>query len=249
MGSRFFLLTLFPPLSLDAPPEMSFHEADFFLRQNLSNREMATIYQLYALYDLENIRSFFLDLPMTAPGAIPHDDLRDHLENDECPLPMLERFFATYPTLEEKKNHVHRLMREFFTAAPAYVHGFVKKYFRIEHGSRVLMAYLRARASRREYTVNPEELGFDPSDGKNWPEFFAPLLSLWQARHESPLDLEDGYARWKFAAVGSLCAGSPPFSIDHILAYLIQLRLVESRRELKVPADQNIVERISKAVQ
>ncbi len=249
MGSRYFLIPFLPPLSIEALPEMSLGEVEFFLQQNLSTHEMATVHQLYAIYDLENIRSFFLDLPMAAIGSIPSEDLREMLENDECPLPMLAPFFARHPSLEERKRHAHELVQQFFTALPPFLPAFVRQYFWVEHTSRQLMAYLRAKALGKTYDINGEELGFDPSNAQHWPALFTPLLSLWQPHHRSPLTIEHGYAKWKFDTIGALCADSPPLSLNILLAYLLQLRLVESRRALKSPVHQNIVERISKAVQ
>jgi hypothetical protein len=249
MGSRYFLIPFLPPLSMDAHPELSLHEIEFFLSLNLSRREMIVVEQLYTLYDIENIRSFLLNLPMTAVGNISKEDLHEMLENDECPLSSLEPFFALYQTLEERKDHVHELLRLFLKAAHPSLSQCVQKYFQIENISRCLMAYLRANALGRTFEVDAEELGFDPTDTKSWPEAFTPLISIWQARHQSPLDLENAFSTWKFDVIGNLRAHIPPFSLDYILSYLLQLRLVESRRELKNPAHQNTLERIAKAVQ
>jgi hypothetical protein len=249
MGSRYFIIAFLPPLSFDSPPELSSHEVEFFLRLNLSRHEMKTVDQLHTLYDLENIRSLLMDLPLTATGNIPHDDLREMMENDECPLHGLETFFVLYPTLEKRKEHVHELIQFFFRASSSSPSRCVLQYFWIENVSRCLMAHLRATALGKTFDIDAEEIGFDPNDTKSWPELFAPLASLWATCHHSPLDLEEAFSRWKFNVIGTLCANSPPFSIDYVLTYLLQLRLVESRREIKNPAHQNILERIAKAVQ
>jgi hypothetical protein len=240
MGSRYFFITFLPSLSFDAVPELSLHEVEFFLRLNLSHGETKVVEQLYSLYDLENIRSFFMDLPMTAVANIPHDDLREMLENDECPIPALEPFFSEYHTLEQRKLHVQELIRVFFKAPSSSLPPFVRKYFWIEHISRCLMAHLRAKALGKTFEIDAEELGFDIHDTKSWPDLYVPLLSMWQSRQESPLDLEQSFSKWKFDTIAALTSEMVPFSFDSILAYLLQLRLVESRRELKTLAHQNI---------
>jgi hypothetical protein len=239
MGSRYFIIPFLPQLSFDATPELSLHEVEFFLHLNLSRHEMEAVWQLNTLVDVENVRSFLMDRPLTAAGNIPHEELREKLENDECPLPSLLPFFTLYPTLEERKQHVHELIRFFFKSAPSSLPHCIQQYFWIENISRWLMAYLRAKALGQSYDVDPEELGLDPADAKTWPEIFAPLSSMWTAQHQSPLDLEEAFSRWKFDVIGSLSANSPPFSLDCLLTYLLQLRLVESRRELQNPAHQN----------
>lgn len=247
MGSRYFFISFLPDLSFDASPELSLHEIEFYLRLNLSSREMHAVNQLYTLYDLENIRLFLMDLPMGREGTIPHNDIREALENDECPLPCVQPFFTLYPTLEERKKHVRELYQRFFKQDPSSLQPFVRKYFWLEHISRILFAHLRAASLGKSFE-STEEIGFDINDVKSWPECFLPLLSLWQSRHKSPSDLENGISRWKFETIGSFTNESPPFSLEYILAYLLQLRLLESRRELNNP-NPNILERFAKAVQ
>ena len=249
MGSRFFLIPFLPPLSFDVPAEMPLHEVEFFVQLNLSAHEKNTLDHLYALYDLENIRSFLADLPMTAPGCIPHDILREQLENDECSVPGTEEFFALYTTQEERAANAHHLLRLFFKNCPKNLPPFVQQYFRIEDLSRHIMAFLRASEAKKEYAIDPEEIGFDVCDISTWPEIFVPLHDIWHSRHQHTNEIEDAVSRWKFNVINTLTANSGPFSMDRILAYILQLRIVEGRREIKSTTHLNVLERIVKAMQ
>jgi len=249
MGSRYFLTAFLPALAFDAPPELSLAEVEFFLKLNLNHHEMGIVHQLYHLFDLENVRSFLMSIPMTAKGAIPHDALREMLENDECPLSALQAFFTLFPTIEERRAHVHELTRFFFKKIPPSLPPFVRRYFWIENISRCLMARIRAKTLGKSFELDSEECGFDPDDPQNWPEIFQPLHTLWSAGARSALDVEEAFSKWKFDTIGSLTADSAPFSLDYVLSYLLQLRLVESRRDIKNPSHQNTLERIAKAVQ
>ena len=248
MASRFFLVPFLPSLSFDAPPELSLHELGFFLRLNLSAAEMETVHQLYMLYDLENIRAFLAGLPMTAIGKFPHDDLRDQLENEECSIPGVPEFFAQYKTPAERAANAHLLPRYFFTHTSSDLPTFIREYFQFEHLGRLLMASLRAEALGRVFEVEPEEVGFDIHDQKAWPEVFAPLVTIWHTRHHNPKELEEAVSEWKFRILGSLIEDCDPFSLNRVLAYILQLRILESRREMKTANHIPTLERIVEAV-
>ena len=244
MSSRFFLVPFLPGLAFDAQPELSLDDLDFFLQLNLSSSEMAAVNQLYSLVNLENVRSFFTGLPMASLGTIPHEELREQLENEECSLPGVFEFVTQYKTPEERAEHARLLPRYFFANIPLKLPSFVSAYFQFEHTTRLLTASLRAEALGRPF----EEVDFDIHDQKAWPELFSPLLSMWQARHTDPKELEEAFSAWKFQALGSLIVDSAPFSLDHVLAYLLQLRLLEERREMKTASHVSTLERIVEAV-
>ena len=234
MGSRFFLITLLPELSFDTARHMSLEEVWWFLRLNVSSHDMNIVDRLRALDDLENIRSYLTGQPMTAIGRIPHDLLQEQLENDECPLPELEEFFRLYPTTKERAANAHMLRRYFFKNQPSNLPPFVKQYFQIEDISRHLMAFLRAEGVGKSYRMDPEGIGFDIQETKSWPEAFLPLLDIWASHRRNAKGLEQAVAYWKFTLIETLAAHSPPFSLDHVLVYLLQLRIVE-RFNLFVP--------------
>ena len=248
MASRFFLVPFLPSLTFDAQPEISLHELEFFLRLNLSATEMETVHQLYMLYDLENIRAFFAGLPMTAIGKNSHEDLRDQLENEECSIPGVPEFFAEYKTPAERAANAHLLPRYFFTHTSSDLPSFIREYFQFEHLGRLLMAHLRAEALGKVFEVEPEEVGFDIHDQKAWPEVFAPLVTIWHTRHHNPKELEEAVSEWKFQILGSLIEDCPPFSLNRVLAYILQLRILESRREMKTANHIPTLERIVEAV-
>ena len=246
MASRFFLIPFLPSLAFDEQPELCLHELEFFLQLNLSSAQMDSVSQLYALYDLQNVRSFFTGTPMTAIGKIPHDELRDQLENEECSISGVPEFFAQYKTPAEREANAHLLTRFFFEHTSPKLPPFLRNYFRLEHISRLLMASLRAEALGRPFEV--EDIGFDIRDPKAWPEALAPLISIWQTHHSDPKELEEAVSSWKFQALSSLLVNCSPFSLDHVLVYILQLRILESRHEMKTGNHASMLERIVEAV-
>lgn len=248
MGSRFFLVPFLPPLVFDEQPELSLYEVDFFLRLNLSANELSIVHQLQAHVDLNNVRHFFMGQPMTVVGHIPHDLLREQLENNECTLPGVPEFCALYQSPEDRATHSHELTRLFLENIPKDWPKFIQNHFRIEHMSRHLMAYLRATATGEPYPISHEELGFDVTDHNTWPEPFSQLFTMWNSRHDHPRELDTAISAWKFETAGCSIADSAPFSLDQVLAYLIQLRILEARREMNDPIHTKTLERIVEAV-
>lgn len=248
MASRFFLVPFLPPLAFDVQPELSLHEVEFFLRLNLSATEMADVNHLYTLYDLENVRAFLVGLPMTAIGQISHEDLREQLENEECSIPGVPEFLDQFSTPAERTMNVHLLPRYFLTHT-SNLPRFIRNYFRFEHISRLLMGSLRAEALGRTFDIDPEEVGFDIRDHKSWPEVFSPLLTIWHTRHRNPKELEEAVSSWKFHTIGSFVMDCPPFTMDSIFAYVLQLHILESRREMVTANHIPTLERIVEAVE
>ena len=227
-------------------PEISSHGLKFYLQQNLSAHEMKIVNNLRMLQDLENMRSFLLGVPITALGSIPCDELLEKLQDNDYILPGAEDFYKTYPTLHDRQEHAHELLHSFLKMS-ADMPPFVHKYFRFSNIYRNILAWLRAKELHRTIEIDPEEIGFDINDVKNWPETFQDIAQIWATRHETPKDLEESLARWTFQSVDILCEEGNLFSLDLILAYLIKLRIVEERQTMNDPRHQLTLQEMVKA--
>jgi len=238
MGRQFFVTTLLPTLHFDKAIEMGFDEVIFFLKLNLSAKEMRQLDCLKTFYDIENACSYLSGRPMREEGSLPHDQLRMQIEEEELALPGAQRFFIQFPSQEARKKHASELIRFFLEEIPETYPTFIKRYFALEHTTKILTAYLRTK--KQEFPDT--QLGFTLSETKSWPEIFTPLekcMSLSRA-----CDLAEEVAKWKFHAIDTLCDRSEPFSLDYIFAYLLKLRIIENRQELLDPSHINILERI-----
>jgi len=241
MGSLYFLLNFLPPLSLDRLAEISLDEVMFYTQLNLSAREMQAVNVLHMYYDIENTISHLSGIPMRSIGSLPHEILREKIEDEELDLPGVQRFFSLYPTREKQKEHVHTVYRYFFNELPKTLPKFVRTYFLFEHTSRLLLAWLRAKDLSLPLTLNTNKIHFDID--KSWPEPYTNLFQLWKNRGLSARKIEEALMQWRFDAIASFCELSPPFSLDFILAYLIRLRIVEAKEELSDPAHIHALER------
>lgn len=244
--ARIFLNCFLPELFLDSPPELSLDEVEFFVRLNLSASEMRNVEKLYTLYDIENVRLWLLGLPMTQTGRFSHEELQELLKDfSSSPIPGTEVFCSLYPTLFDRQQHAHELMRCFFKNE-RNLSPFLRRYFELENGSRLILAHLRAKTLNRPFPIDPEELGFDIEDTFSWPEWFQPLLHIWDTKNKTPYLLEEALTKWKFDAVDALCSDNDLMAIGYVLAYLIKLRIVEARQRRNEPRHKNTLERMVK---
>jgi hypothetical protein len=249
MVSKVFLTIFLPTLSFDRIPEMSSEDVSFYFQQNLSKHELNILKDLYTFYDAENARLFLSHQNMMYEGSYHHEELKEKIEEGKDLPYGLDLFFNRYKQSDERKSHAHELMHFFLTHIQDDLHPFIKKYFAFENTYRHVMAYLRAHESHQKYTPPFDEVGFDLVNIKTWNELFIPFSSIFQKYSSSPFELDEAICHYKFEAIERLTSDSPDFSIDYILAYMVRLRMIEMRHELKKAYNPNILERLVKAVE
>ena len=198
--------------------------------------------QLCALYDLENVRAFLTGLPMTSVGKIPHDELRDQLENEECLISGVPEFFAQYKTAAERAQTP--------TSAPLFL------CRRLSNASPLRPGVLPIRT----HEPPPHSL---LESRKLGPALLRLKVSIGRASKKSclirlspcgapaipiPKSSKRPFPHGNFRPSVPSSRMVPPFSLDHVLAYILQLRILESRREMKTTNHMSTLERIVEAV-
>ena len=239
MNDHVFLGIFLPILTFDAPPELSFEDLRFFLDLNLSSKEQKILQELLSFFDLENVRSWVLQKPMTIRGRIPHEILKEGLETASTGIGTVDSFLTTYPSSEERVLHLSLLSKMFIKTACTEAHPFLQKYFRFENSCRRILSTFRAEASFQPFELTQEELS---------SQQYRTLYSLWQKKGHS-YDIEKAIAQWKFTEIELLGEESPLFSFDRILSYILRLLLVESRLGMKEEVHMKSLERLVKVAQ
>ena len=117
MNDHVFLTIFLPVLLFDAPPELSYEELRFFLHLNLSSREKKVLYDLLSFYDLENVRAWILQKPMSARGSRTHEELKDRLTEGNTGIAVVDTFLKEYPTPEERVRNLPLLSKLYIKAA------------------------------------------------------------------------------------------------------------------------------------
>ena len=239
MNSQVFLSFFLPHLNFDATPELSFEDLQFYLRLNLSSREQKILKELLSFYDLENVRAWILQTPMTKRGSMPHEMLKERLNEGKTGIPSVDKFLKTYVSAEERVLNLHMLSKMHIKSSCTEAHRFLQKYFKLENRMRRILSTFRAEASFQPFELTQEELS---------SQQYRALYTIWQKRKHS-YDIEKSISHWKFLEIERLGEACPPFSFDRILSYIIRLLLVESRLGMREEVHVTTLERLAKVAQ
>ncbi len=239
MSDQVFLTIFLPSLSFNSPPELSFEDLRFFLNLNLSSKEQKILSGFLTFYDLENVRAWLLQTPMTVRGSMSHELLKDRLIDGNTGIRVVDSFLKTYSTQEDRLLYLPTLSKLYIKAASQTGYSFLQKYFRLENRIRRILSTFRAETSVPPFQLTPEELSSSQ---------YRDLYTIWKKRAHS-FDIEREISQWKFLEIERLGEQALPFSFDRILSYLIRLLLVESRLGMKEHTHIKSLERLAKVVQ
>ncbi len=253
-NNYYYLAAALPPLQIGSPPELSFSEFQEMLRENLYDRDMQKVATIRRYVDIQNLRHFWKEEPLD-----PHGNLSD-VEMEEAILEQtgLPEYVYEYLTScehdDERVRNLSQLVATYFREETAVADGFIKDYLTFEREMRLVFVGFRCKQWGRELA---RELQWeDPQDdlivqlmaqkdAKSYepPSEYEGLKGLFEEHKDNPLELNKALAEYRFNKVTEFCP-LQPFSLDWILAYLVQLMIVERWAELDRQAGAALVESV-----
>ncbi len=256
MSRHYFLTTLLPSLRIGQMPELGSVELEFYLQQNLSREELKTVQVLRRLIDLDNIRLFLQNEPLSPGGNYTEKELEEHLlHHEELPFYVLN-YFEQYTNRKDRLKHFARLYHHFFQAETCNHKGFAHSYLSFERQWRLVFTAMRAEALGRDFKkefidedpddefiqqIMQQQTSFDP------PEPYKELKVFFTKYKDTPFDLYQALAEWRFRAIEAM-VGWHTFYIDRVLAYIVQLNICEKWLELDQQQGLHIIETTVKGV-
>jgi hypothetical protein len=258
MTNYYFLASLCPPLALDVEPEMSFSQFMGYLRVNLTAKDFKKAQVIQLFVDLYNLRAMWLDQPLDPRGSRSKLDMQDDISTktgfDDYILDFLDRY-------DNPKAYIKAfpsLIDAYFTHEEVEASGFLKEYLKFERDSRLIMAAYRAFKLKKDLL---EELSFeDPQDllvqmlivqkdAKTFevPEEYERLKNVFEKYNDNPLDQFKALCQYRFDKVEEM-KGDSVFTIDALLAYLVELLVVEGWQQAKQEKGYEIIESIVKVI-
>lgn len=251
-----FLATLLPPLRIGDAPDMPFKEVEFFLAQNLSREDLAKVTVIRRYYDIQNLRALWLEEPLDAHGNYDENQLEEAMLTGEGFPRYIYRFLEQHEAVEERLKFFPELERAYFVEEGKHATGLLREYLKMERELRLVATGFRAKRMKRDLAA---ELQFeDPDDDLvgqimafRDAEYFEPppgysdLKRIFEHHRDDPLGLHQALCQYRFDSVEEM-VGVRTMSIDYILAYVVQLILVEKWLELDQQKGQTIVDRIIK---
>lgn len=255
MTKYYFVGTLLPTLSFDTPPEMSYEKLGTLLRENLTEKDYEKTITIRHFYDILNLRSLWLEEELDSRGQLTVLELSEALVNRAGLPDYVYEFVDHYPKNEDRLHQFPFLLAKFFQSAEQIRDPFLRRYLSFERELRLMMTAFRAKKLGRDLSVelqyeNPEEdfiaqlLAQQDSKTYEPPEKYRDLKVLFEKYGDQPLALQKALDEYRFETIDNLVDMADTFSIERILAYLLQLIIVETSFELDKDKGIQIVNNI-----
>lgn len=238
MAKYYFVGTLLPSLSFDAPPEMSFAELDTLLYDNLTTQDYEKTLLIRRLFDILNLRSFWLGEELDPRGSLSSNALEEAIVSRAGLPDYVYEFVDKYPKKEDRIHHFPFLLAKFFQSSEEIKDPLLRHYLNFERELRLVMTAFRAKKLKRDLSVelqyeDPEEdliaqlLAQQEAKSYEPPEKYQELKVIFDKYGDHPFALQKALDEYRFERIESFVDMADVFSIKRILAYLLQFIIVE----------------------
>lgn len=245
MVEYYFIGTLLPDIKIGEEPELSFDELERLLNDNLKDADYKLAQQIRRYYSIENMRALWRQDTLEVYGLDAHA-LEESMLNIELLPGYMRNFLEQHHSNEERLRFFPELLSNYFREESNQGRGFVSDYLQFERKLHLVQTAFRSNRLNRDLSI---ELQFENlEDGflqellaqKNGKKFKAPsgfeeLQDILEKHYEAPIELYRALCEYRFERLEEL-AGYDVFSINRILAYMVQLIIVE--RWLKLDRDK-----------
>jgi len=254
MTNYYFLGTLLPDLEIGQKPEIGFLEFNRLLKDNLTPADYLKTEALRSVYDIANLRAYWRGEPFNPAGNFTESELEEALLTHTMLPKYIFDFIDKYPSNEERLRHFSELRARFFQQATKEATGFLKYYLTLERELRLIMVAFRAKKLGKDIY---EELQYeDPEEDfiaqilaqKDAPEYEPPekyeeIKTFFNQYYDDPIELQKALIEYYFGKIDEKIQ-IELFSIDRILAYMIELIMVERWQYMDKQKGLEIVDRI-----
>lgn len=258
MGNYYYLMSSLPPLQFPFLPEgLGSISLKHSLEMDLLKEDLKKVRSLYLFVDLLNIKPLFEEEEIDPRGNLNEKDLDEALLDKSFFPTYVFDFLQKHETREERLKYFPFLLAEFFREESSKQSGFLQKYFTFERELRLVLVGFRAKKLHRDLV---KELQFedvaDPfvlqilaqkdADEYEPPEEYKEVKELLSSCEADPTEQNKAIAGYRFKKVQEMVEGNE-FSIDSLLAYLVQLMIVEYWNALDKEKGQIILSTFKKS--
>lgn len=259
MTNYYYVAASLPRLKIDEPPDMDFHQLMVLLHENLSPRDFEKVRAIRRYIDMTNMVLLWRGEELDIRGNfIEGNDLEEAFLTGEGFPDYVYDFLREHEKNDERLRYHPQLMNRYFSEECQSSSGFLKEYFRFEREWRLVLLGFRAKKLGRDIAT---ELRYeDPSDDivaqimaqKDSKVFeppygFEELREIFVEKQDLPMELYQALESYRFKRVGELVE-MEIFSLDKILAFTVELLIVENWHRLGEVRGSEIVGKIVKEV-
>lgn len=156
-----FILASMPDIRLGARPDLSFKEMQELLAMNLASSDRKKVSQLLRIVDIDNVKAFWLGLPLNERGTLNAKELEEALLIKDFLPPFLIDFLERYETTEQRLHEFPQLYAKLYQEMRENSDGFIRTYYQMQREIRLVLLALRAKKTGRDLT---RELRFEDLD-------------------------------------------------------------------------------------
>jgi len=256
MSNYYFLGTLLPSLVIGEAPEIGFDELDQLFKENLSNVDYEKTRTIRNLYDISNLRAYWKGEPLDKYGNFSYNELEEALATRSMLPAYVFDFMDKYTSKEEKLKHYPELLAVFFKNAIGNASGFFKYYLSLERELRLVLVAFRAKKLGKdiyqelqyedpEEDLIPQILAQKDSQTYEPPEKYQEIKTLFEQHYDNPIELQKALLEYRFNKIEEKL-DIQLFTMDRILAYMIELIMVERWQRMDKQKGIEIVDRLLK---
>ena len=250
----YFLSIALPELEIDQEPEITFEDLGFLLKVNLTDDDFEKTKVLRNLYDMENIRYFWLEQDIDSHGFYNRNDLEEALLSRMGLKEYVYDFLTEFKNRDERLKNFSSLIVRYFAEEIDKAEGFLKKYLIFEREWRLTIAGFRAKIAKKDIAIDLQfEDPYDDlvaqilaqKDAKRYepPTDYKNLKIIFEQNLNDPLKLNATLCKWRFQTINNMVK-TEPFTIDFILAYMAKLIIVEEWMTLDQKRGLKVVDEI-----
>ncbi len=261
MENYYYLAASLPPLEFPVLPEMDADSLRSSLELNLSKSDSKKWESLRLFVDILNLKPVLQDEEIDPRGNLGEKELKEALVSHDFLPEYVFEFLEEQETLADKLKNFSFLLSRFFREETANQKGFLQKFFSFEREWRLVVLALRSKVLHRDLF---KELQFeDPLDpfvmqilAQKDAETYEPpveygelkeLFALSEAGQKmDSWEQNKALAIFRFRKIEEMKEGKQ-FSIDFILAYLVQAMIIEYWNELDLVKGKIILDTFKKS--
>lgn len=239
MAQYYFIHSALPELKIGYLPGISFSELMQLFSDNLSALDISKVHNLLTIIDLTNVYYYLTGQPLDSRGLWAPSEIEESLIELTGFPDYLISFLIRYTEQGERVEHFSEVYLDYFQVESVNFSKFVRKYMEFERNLRLYLAMNRAEKSGREY-ISPI------SDDENTYDQFEDLkISLLQVEG-SPLEEYQVIQQYRINFLKDMYRAKA-FGIDGLLAYMMQLLIIEDHNVLHEIQGQQTMDKLLEA--
>lgn len=239
MGQYYFIHSALPELKIGYLPSISFPELMQLFYDNLSALDISKVHSLLIIIDLTNVYYYLTGQPLDSRGLWASSEIEESLIELTGFPDYLISFLTKYTEPGERVQHFSEVYLDYFQVQSVNSSGFVRKYVEFERNLRLYLAMNRAEKFGREY-ISPI------SDDENTYDQFEDLKIFLLQVEGSPLEEYQIIQQYRINFLKDM-SRAKAFGIDGLLAYVMQLLIIEDDNVLHEIQGQQTIDKLLEA--